>query len=162
MVVCVSVYLVCNGYKRCYLKKKKKKAFSCVSNVHKIVWLRMGGDIKKLCTKRRGLFSPGSRSPRRPGLLFYPAGVNLRLGGLGSWAKWMLIPGHLPPCFSPAARLDLEHVTSQAETFLTWKTVFLSFSSHIWLFVFLSLFFSGWSMSLPVIVTFLLQLCSVR
>lgn len=45
----------------------------------------------------------------------HPAGLNLLLGGLRVWIKWMLTPGHVCPCVSSLVSAGWTRVTFQAE-----------------------------------------------
>lgn len=78
--------------------------------------------------------TPFSLHPSYP---FSPAGVNLRLGGLCSWAKWMTTPGHHHPHFSPVVNVYWLCATSQDDSVHSGSVV-LWFSLYI-LVYFLSL-----------------------
>lgn len=114
-----------------------------------------GREYFEALQKERKAILPRLPSPHPPTPFCSPAGVNLRVGGLGPWAKRMLILGHLPPHFSPAASLERVHVTSQADRFLRWKCSFYAFLATLGL-QFLSCY-SLWLIYVPcfpVTVTF--------
>lgn len=83
------------------------------------------GPLKAMQTEKTAtLFS------LHPSYPFSPAGVNLRLGGLRSWAKWMTTPGHHHPHFSPVVNVYWLCTTSQDDSVHSGSVV-LWFSLYI-------------------------------
>lgn len=97
-------------------------------------------------------------SPPVPSHPFAPAGVNLRLGGLSSWVKWMTTPGRHHPHFSPVANARWLHMTPQDDHDHSGSVVLcftLCSPLPFFFFFFLCYSFSLSVIPLPVIATFL-------